>query len=63
MRRILRRARRSSSGGHHLLPAAEPESRGLSLTSISTLFFAWTFGSGAVVCSSHLPSLLPDTLW
>jgi len=51
---LLPQARRSSSGHHPLQPAAaDPHGTAIdSFVSISTLF-AWTFGSGTVVCSRH----------
>jgi hypothetical protein len=62
---LFRRARQSSAEDHHLLPAADSyRSTVASFMSISTLF-AWTFGSGAVVCgrSNHHPYLSPNTVW
>ena len=60
---LLRRARRSSTGHHPLQPAADPRGTGItSFVSISTLF-AWTFGSGTVVCSRHRSSPFPNTVW
>lgn len=48
-----RRVRRTSSGDHNLLPATESRRAIIdSFPSISTIF-AWTFGSGAVVCPGH----------
>lgn len=61
---LLRQARRSSSGHHPLQPAvADPHGTVVdSFVSIATLF-AWTFGSGTVVCSRHRSSPFPDTVW
>lgn len=62
---LFRGARRSSSENHHLLPAANSYGTTIaSFMSISTLF-AWTFGSGAVVCGryNHRSSLSPNTVW
>jgi hypothetical protein len=51
---LLHGTQRSSSGDHPLLPAADSHGTTIaSFMSISTLF-AWTFGSGAVVCGRHL---------
>jgi len=47
---LVRRVRHSSTEDHNLLPAADSYGTTVaSFMSISTLF-AWTFGSGAVVC-------------
>jgi hypothetical protein len=57
--------RRSSSGAHPLQPANHsPGTIIVSFGSLSTLF-AWTFGSGTVVCSSYLFSHFPfpDNIW
>jgi hypothetical protein len=59
------RARRSSSEDQHLLPASDSYRTTIaSFMSISTLF-AWTFGSGAVVCgrSNYHPYLPPNIVW
>jgi hypothetical protein len=53
---LFRGPRRSSTGTHDLLPAADSRGTIIDTTdtfvSISTLF-AWTFGSGAVVSANH----------
>jgi hypothetical protein len=60
---LSRVARRSSTGDHNLLPAADSHGRNTApFMSISTVF-AWTFGSGAVVCGSYHPSPLSNTVW
>ena len=62
---LFRRARHSSTEDHDLLPAADSYGTTIaSIMSISTLF-AWTFGSGAVVCgrSNHHPYSSPNTVW
>jgi hypothetical protein len=61
---LFRRVRRSSSEAHNLLPAADSYRTTIaSFMSISTLF-AWTFGSGAVVCGRYNRSFLyPNTVW
>jgi hypothetical protein len=59
---LLRRAQRSASE-HHLLPAAlSHRTVDVSYMSTATLF-AWTFGSGAVVCGTHHSYPFPNTVW
>ncbi len=61
---LLPQARRSESGHLPLQPAAAgPHGTVIdSFISISTLF-AWTFGSGTVVCSRRRSSPFLDTVW
>jgi hypothetical protein len=60
---IFRGPRRSSTGTHDLLPAADSRGTIIDTTdtfvSVSTLF-AWTFGSGAVVSANHRSSPFPN---
>ena len=65
MANLFHRTRSLSAERHDLLPAAD--SYGTTIASVMsvTTLFAWTFGSGAVVCGrpNHHSSLTPNIVW